>query len=111
MAGGGVRPSEEAAWDMDDFEIEICKVKQPPCLATVEVLHLTEVRQVFVVSKDLDREWGSVEVIPPGFQGADDGKELSIIDVIVLLCWDEQLREIGARVPVAIRVSPKKDGA
>ena len=48
-----------------------------------------EVHQVLVVSEDLDREGGPVEMMPPGFQGVYDCKEFLIIDVIVLLCWDE----------------------
>ena len=61
--GKGIRSGKEAAWDMDDFEVKISEIEQPSCLATVEVLCLTEVHQVFVVSKDLDGERGSVEVI------------------------------------------------
>ena len=52
---------------MDDLEVKISEVKQPLCLAMVEVLCLTEVCQVFVVSEDLDRKEGSVEVVPLGF--------------------------------------------
>ena len=88
-AGEGIRSSEEAAWDVDDLEIEVSKVKQPPRLATVEVLCLTEVRQVLVVGKDLDGEGGSMEVMLPGLQGSDDSKELSVIDVVVSFSWDE----------------------
>ena len=89
MAGKGVRSGEEATRDMDDLEIEIRKVKQPSCLVTVEVLCLTEVHQVLVVSKDLYGERGSVEIVSPGLQGADDGEEFSVVDVIVSFCWDE----------------------
>ena len=102
MAGEGVRSSKKAAWDMDDLEIEVCKIEEPSHLMTVEVLGLMEVCQVLVVGKDLNGEWGSVEVMSPGFQGADNGEELPVIDIIVLFCWDEQLGEVGAGVPVAI---------
>ena len=40
----------------------------------------------------------------------DNGKEFLVIDVIVLLGGDEQLREVEAGMPVAIRVSLEKDG-
>ena len=56
---------------------------------TVKILDLTEVCQVLVVSKDLDGEGGSMKVVPPGFQGTDDGKELTVIDVVVSLSWNE----------------------
>ena len=65
--GEGVRSGEEAAWDMDDFEIKISEVEQPMRLATVKVLCLMEVRQVLVICEDLDEKWGSVEVVPPRF--------------------------------------------
>ena len=101
-AGESVRSSQEAAWDVDDFQIKVCKVKQLPCLAAIEVLDLTEVHQVLAVSKDLDGERESMEVMLPGLQSMDDHKEFAIVDVVVLLGRDEGLGEVGARVPVAI---------
>ena len=83
MVGEGIRSSKEVAWDMDDFQIKVCEVEQPLCLMTVEVLCLTEVHQVFVISKDLDRKRGSMKIVPPGFQGMDDCKEFPVIDVII----------------------------
>ena len=80
-------------------------------MATIEGLGRTEVGKVLVVGEDLDGKWGSVEVVSPGFQGSDDGKEFPIIDVIVSFCWREQLGEIGARVPIAVRISLQEDGA
>ena len=88
-AGKGIGSGEETAWDMDDPEIEICEVEQPSCLVTVEVLGLTEVCQVLVICKDLDRKRGTMEVMPPGLQGVDDGEEFPVIDVVVLLCGDK----------------------
>ena len=95
--------------DIDDFKIKISEVKQPPCLLMVEVLGLMEVCQVLVISEDLDEERGSVEVMPLGLQGADDCEEFSVIDVAVLLSWDEQLGKVGAGVPIAIGISLKKN--
>ena len=100
--GEGIRSGKEVAWDVDDFEIKICKVKQP--------LHLTEVCQVLVICKDLDGEGGSIEVMPPGFQSMDDYKELLVIDVVILFSWDEQLGEVGAGMPIAIGISLEEDG-
>ena len=111
VTGEGIWSSKEASWDMDDFKIKVSKVEQPPHLATVEVLCLTEVRQVLVICEDLDEEWGSMEVMSPGLQGMDDGEELPVVDVIVSFCWDEQLGEVGAWVPVAVQVSLEEDGA
>ena len=74
---------------MDDLKVKIGEVKQPSHLMMVEVLRLTEVCQVLVICEDLDGEGGSMEVVPPGFQGTDDCKELSVVNVIVSFGWDE----------------------
>ena len=79
---------------MDDLQVEVCKIKQSPCLAVVEILGLVEVCQVFVVCKDLDGEGRSVEVVPSGLQGTDDGKELPVVDVVISFCWDKRLGEV-----------------
>ena len=102
MAREGIGSSQKVAWDMDDFQIKVCEVKQPACLAAVQVLGLTEVCQVLVICKDLDREGEAMEIMSPGFQGTDDCEKLSVVDIIVSFCRDERLREVGARVPVAV---------
>ena len=43
-----------------------------------------------------------MEIMLPRFQGMDDDEEFSVIDVIIMFCWDEQLREVQAGVPVAV---------
>ena len=72
---------------------------------------MTEVRQVLVICKDLDGKQGSVEIMSPGFQSTDNGKELPVVDIVVPLCGDERLREVRARVPVVIRIGLEEDGA
>ena len=103
----GHQASKKTARDMDDFEIKIGEVEPPSALAAVEVLDLKEVCQVLVISEDLYRERGSVEIMSLGFEGMDDGKEFTIIDIVVMFCWDEGL--IEARMPVAVCVSLEKD--
>ena len=110
-AGEGIRSNKEMAWDVDDFEIKIGKIEQPSCLSTIEVLCLMEVCQVLVVHKDLDGKRGSVEVVSPGFQGMDYGKEFPVVNVIVSFCRDEQLGEVGTGVPVAVGVSLEENSA
>ena len=63
--GKSIRSSKKAAQDVDDFQIKVCEIQQPLDLVTVEVLGLTEVCQVLVVSEELDREWGAIEVMSP----------------------------------------------
>ena len=110
MAGEHVQTGQEAARDMDDFQIEFCKVEQPACLATVEVLCLMEICQVLVIREDLDGEERSIEIMSPGFQGVDDRKEFLVIDVIISFCGDEQLGQIGTGMPITIGVGLEEDG-
>ena len=79
---------------MDNFQVKICKVKEPPGLLPVQFLSFVEVGQVFVVSKDLYGEEGAMEVVSPWFQGADDYQEFSIIDVIVSFAREEGLGQV-----------------
>jgi len=58
-------------------------------LLAIQGLGLSEVGKIFMVGEDLNREGGAMEVVSPGFEGADDGKEFSVIDIIVLFCLRE----------------------
>ena len=107
----GVRASEKFAGYMDHFQVEVSEVDEPTCLAAVECLGLTEVGKVLMVGKDLYRERGTVEVMSPGFQGANDGEKLAIIDIVVPFRRGEGLRQVGTWVPVTIRVGLEEDGA
>ena len=88
-AGEGVRSGKETAWDMDDLEIKIHKIEQSLCLVAVEILGLTEVRQVFVICEHLNGERGAMEVVPPGLQGMDDCEEFPVIDVVIAFGGNE----------------------
>ena len=66
---------------MDHFQ-----VNKPAGLAMIEGLEGAEIGKVFVVSEDLYREQGSVEVVSPGFQGPDDSKGISVVNIIVSFC-------------------------
>ena len=47
---------------------------------------LSEISEVLVVGEDLDWKGGAVEVMPEGFEGANNSKEFTVIDVIVSFC-------------------------
>ena len=57
------------------------------------------------------RESDLEELVSPGLKGENDCKELSVIDVIDVFCWDKGLEKIRARVPVTIRVGLEENGA
>ena len=52
---------------------------------------LAKVGKIFVVGEDLYGERGTMEVVAPGFQGADDGEEFAIINIVVSLSRGEGL--------------------
>jgi len=52
-------------------------------------LGFSEVGEVLVVGKDLNREGGAMEVVSPRLKGANDGEELTVVDVIVSFCLGE----------------------
>ena len=43
-----------------------------------------------------------MEVMPPGFEGTNDCQKFLVIDIIVLFCWGEGLREVRTGMPFAI---------
>ena len=59
----------------------------------------------------LHREGRAMEIVAPGFQGANDGEEFTVIDVVVVFSGGKGLREVGAGVPVAIGVGLEEDSA
>ena len=111
MAGKGIRSREEFSGDMDHFKVKVGKVNKPTHLAAVKRLGLSEVGEVLVVGEDLHWERGTVKIVAPGLQGANHCKEFAVVDVVVALGGGEQLRKIGTRVPVPIRISLERDGA
>ena len=56
-----------------------------------EFLGLVEVSQVLVVSEQGNRMNGPLQVVMPMFESMDDSKQLSIVDVIVVLSRRERL--------------------
>ena len=109
-AGEGVGTSKKLSGDVDHFEVKISKVDKPTRLATVKRLGLTEIGQVLVVGKDLYGKGGTMEIVAPRFQGANDGEEFTVIDIIVSFGGGEGLGEIGTRVPVTVGISLEEDG-
>ena len=57
---------------MDHFKVEVGKVNEPACLSVVECLGLAKVGKVLVIGENLHWERRAMEVVAPGFQGADD---------------------------------------
>ena len=90
---------------MDHFEVKVGEVNEPTGLLVVKVLGGMEVGEVFVVGEDLNGKWKSMEVMLPGLQSSDDSKEFSVVDVVVSFHRGEQLGEVGAGVPLIVRVS------
>ena len=68
---------------MDHLEVKVGEVNEPASLSAIEQLRLAEVGEVLMVRKNLYWEGRAMKVVMPGFQGADDCEEFSVVDVIV----------------------------
>ena len=87
----GVRSTEVFAWNVFECEVELRQIKQPSGLSTIQIVGLSEVSQVFVVRKDLDRGGGTEEVVAPGVEGSHHSKQLLVVDIIVVFCRAKRL--------------------
>ena len=53
------------------------------CLSAIERLGLAEIGEVLVVSEDLYGKGGTMEIVAPRLQGANDGKEFAVINIVI----------------------------
>ena len=97
--------------------VKILEKEEPASLAMRELARILEVGQVLMVSEDGNRMWGVLQVLFPFAQGKDDGKKLSIIDIIVSFCCREGFGEVctGVKVTRGVRLhqdcSSRKEGS
>lgn len=71
-------------------------------MLSVEVLGCSKVGQILVITQNLNFVWGSKEVVPPCFKELYDGKELSVVDVIILFGFGKGMGDVTARFLVSI---------
>ena len=64
-----------------------------------------------MIGEDRDGVRSSLQVLFPLYKGEDNGEELSIIYVVVVLGQGEGFRKIGTRVEVACFVQLHQDSA
>jgi hypothetical protein len=62
-----------------------------------------------VISEHDDRVRIPFKVVPPCFQGTDDGKEFSIVDLVVSFGGVEGLRKVSAGMMCTVLISLKQD--
>ena len=84
---------------MDDGEVVAGEKEGPTGLATGEFLFSAEIGEVIMVSPDFEGYFVAFEVVSEVFQGADDGEEFFIMNVVIEFGWIEGLGEKGYRVP------------
>src|SRR6267154_311183 len=104
-----IRSGEFAPRDMVEFKVKLIQGELPASLAAGKVLSGAKVKEVFMVSEDNDRVWVPFEVMAPSFQGSDNGKEFSIIDLIVSFCGVKGLGEVSTGMIRSVFISLKKD--
>ena len=52
-------------------------------MSAIERLGLAEIGEVLVVSEDLDGEGGTMEIVAPRLQGANDSKEFTVVNIVI----------------------------
>jgi len=72
-------------------EVKPGEVQGPLCLAVVQLVGLSEVRQVLVICVDLKLLIGAFKEMPPLLQCTHDHQHLFVMDLVVLLCVREAL--------------------
>ena len=70
----------------------------------VETLGGVEVGEVLMVIEDNSRKWGSLDVVSPGAESADDTEKFSIVNLIVSFGGGKGLENEGTRVPYIVNV-------
>ena len=63
-----------------------------------------------MVSGDLDGEGRTMKVVSPSLEGMDDGKEFTVVYVIVMFHGREGLEKVRTRMPFSVGICLKKDG-
>ena len=73
-------------------------------LTVRQFLRLAEVCKIFVIGEESYQVTCALEVVMSMIQGMDNSEEFLIIDIIVLFCQGEHLREIctGMKITVVI---------
>ena len=79
-------------------------------MVAVERLGLAEISKVLVVGEDLYGKGGAVEIVAPGFQGANNGEKFPVVNVVISFSGGEGLQEVRAGMPIAVGVGLKEDG-
>ena len=74
----------------------------PTCLTPIELLGLSEVRQVAMVGPDLKGVLSTHQILTPVGQSIHDSKEFRIMNLIIPFGGGESFRTICNQIPFAI---------
>ena len=94
---------------MDYREVEVGEKEGPTGLVAREFLFCLEIRKVIMVSPDFEGLFAAFEVVAEVFQGADDGKEFFIMNVIIEFSLVKGLGKEGDWMPRVKSVRLFKD--
>ena len=73
-----------------DDEVELGEVFGPSGLSSGEELGSGEVREVLVISHDVNRSSGAFEEVPPALEGFEDCKEFFVVDIVIEFRFGER---------------------
>jgi hypothetical protein len=78
-------------------------------LVACEVLCRSEIKEVLMICEYDDRVRIPFKIMPPCFQGTDDGKEFMIVNLIISFGGVKGLRKISAGVICSVLISLEQD--
>ena len=96
---------------MLQLDIIIHKFYDPMDLSAGQLLRVSKISEIVVVSPHNHHKLRSINVATPFAKRANNSHEFPVIHLIVSFSRGHQLRVIGDRVPISIRIFLEKDGA
>ena len=96
---------------MNEDKVETREVFLPMCLMAAKLLRVFEVREVLVIHQDSERMGSAFEIVTPFLEGADDGKKLTVINIVIVFCVIERARHESNWMPIAIGILLTKNSA
>ena len=81
-------------WEVYEREVVVRQSRDVPCYSSIDVLRVSIVFEVFVVCINCDRVGGPDKEVSPVGQSAYEGKQFSIMNVVIPFCRREGLRVI-----------------
>ena len=97
-----IRLAQATARAVVEGEVKAGEVERPASLSPIELLSGAEVFEILMVRPNLYRVTSPFEIVTPFLESSNDGKHLSVMDLVIVLYRIQSLGEKGNRMPFSI---------